>query len=214
MPADLHPGLREDKATVVVAVQLDLVLGLTPAADRRASAEELVDQDHGLMLARATVVLDRGLTPEVVDSAEVPDHGKARVKARVALASLRAPDLGLAREKDRAVATEAVPALIHGPELGRPADLVALASPSEEEELALDRGTKPEDSVVARLAVAVAVVHRGPRMVASGPVAKELDGTFHKDRNSLVALTPGIKVVSVVGNLVAPVVVHRGRKDN
>lgn len=213
MPADLHPGLREDKATVVVAVQLDLVRGLTPAADRRASAEELVDQDHGLMLVRATVVLDRGLTPEVVDSAEVPDHGKARVKALVALASLRAPDLGLAREKDRAVATEAVPALIHGPELGRPADLVALASP-EEEELASDRGTKPEDSVAARLAVAAAVVHRGPRTVASGPVAKELDGTFHKDRNSLVALTPGIKVVSVVGNLVAPVVVHRGRKDN
>lgn len=198
---------------MVVAVQLDLVRGLTPAADRRASAEELVDQDHGLMLVRATVVLDRGLTPEVVDSAEVPDHGKARVKALVALASLRAPDLGLAREKDRAVATEAVPALIHGPELGRPADLVALASP-EEEELASDRGTKPEDSVAARLAVAAAVVHRGPRTVASGPVAKELDGTFHKDRNSLVALTPGIKVVSVVGNLVAPVVAHRGRKDN
>ncbi|KAL1419249.1 hypothetical protein MTO96_005343 [Rhipicephalus appendiculatus] len=178
------------------AVELALAPGLTVEEDHRASAEESADLDRGPMLARevpvvALVVLDPGPTPEVVDSVEVPDRGRAL---------------------DRAVATEA--ALIHGLEQGTPVGLVVLVKPLEEE-LVSDPGTKPEELAAAKLAAAAAV-RPGLRTVASGLVEKEVDGTslrdpssaevsevlvekvlagtFHRDRNFLVALIPGIKV--------------------
>lgn len=204
---------------VLVTVELALPPGLTVAEDHRASVEESVDLDRGLMPARAVpvvalVVLGPGPTLEVVDSVEVPDHGRVLVKDLVVLASLRAPDLGLALEKGQVAATEA--ALIRGLAQGMVVVLVALAKPLEAEEELLDPGTKPEELASEKLA-AVVVVRHGLRMVASVLVEKEVDGTslrdpssaevsevlvekliagtFHKGQNFQVALIPGIKVL-------------------